>query len=171
MLFNFIYKKECNIKLIFKILKHSKIAERFDVSGKFGQQFKMSNENVKKQMGLYEIENTDNANICTNAINPKENIEKLKNRLINKKHKGIRRDTLGMNFESYAERIKVLRELDSERVNKKLIQKRLQVTNTEMKMTSVSKVQFANLNDKRYYFSDGVVSLPFGHPLLSDLLD
>ena len=38
-----------------------------------------------------------------------------------------------------------------------------------MKMASVSKVQFANLNDKRYYFSDEIVYLPFGHPLLSDL--
>ena len=30
------------------------------------------------------------------------------------------------NFKSYAERIKVLREVDSERTNKKMIQKRLQ---------------------------------------------
>ena len=40
---------------------------------------------------------------------------------------------------------------------------------TEMKMTSVSNVKFANLNVKRYCFSDGIVSLLFGHPLLSDL--
>ena len=40
-----------------------------------------------------------------------------------------------------------------------------------MKMTSVSKVKFGNLNDKRYYFSDGFVSLPFQHPLLSDMLE
>ena len=31
---------------------------------------------------------------------------------------------------------------------------------------SVNKVKFANLNDKRYYFSDGIVSLSYGHPLL-----
>ena len=36
-----------------------------------------------------------------------------------------------------------------------------------MTMTSVNKVQFARLNNKRYYFSDGIVSLPFGHPSLS----
>ena len=36
-------------------------------------------------------------------------------------------------------------------------------------MTSINKVQFASLNDKRYYFMDGIVSLPFGHPLLSEL--
>ena len=74
-----------------------------------------------------------------------------------------------MNFESYTERIKALRETDSEHIEKKLVQKRLQVKNTKMKMTSVNKVQFASLNDKRYYFLDRIVSLPFGRPLLSDL--
>ena len=38
-------------------------------------------------------------------------------------------------------------------------------------MTSVNKVQFASLNDKRYYFSDRIVSLPFRHPSLSELRD
>ena len=68
-----------------------------------------------------------------------------------------------MNFESYAERIRVLRKIDSDRIEKKLVQKRLQVKNTQMKMTSVNKVQFAGLNDKQYYFLDGIVSLPFEH--------
>ena len=36
-----------------------------------------------------------------------------------------------------------------------------------MAMTSINKVQFARLNDKRYYFSDGIVSFPFGHPSLN----
>ena len=36
-------------------------------------------------------------------------------------------------------------------------------------MTNVGTVQFANLNDKQFYFSDGLVALPFGHTLLSDL--
>lgn len=74
-----------------------------------------------------------------------------------------------MNFENYAEIMKVLREVDSKCVNKKMVQKRSQVKNTKMKMTNVSTVQFANLNDKQFYFSDGLVALPFGHPLLSDL--
>ena len=33
-------------------------------------------------------------------------------------------------------------------------------------VTTVNKVQLASLNDKRYYFSDGIVSLPFGHVLV-----
>ena len=57
-------------------------------------------EKVKKEMGLYEI-------------------EKFKNRTVNKKHKGVRRDTPGMIFESYAKRIKVLRQVDSKHANKK----------------------------------------------------
>ena len=38
-----------------------------------------------------------------------------------------------------------------------------------MIMTSVNKIKFASLNDKRYYGSDGIVSLPFGHPLLNEV--
>ena len=40
-----------------------------------------------------------------------------------------------------------------------------------MMMTTINKVQFASLNDKRHYFLDGIVSLPFGHPSLSVLRD
>ena len=76
-------------------------------------------ENVKKQIGMYEIGNIDDTNICTIAINPKEYFEKFKNRSFNKEDKGVRRDTLGMNFESYTERINVLRKVDSKCVNKK----------------------------------------------------
>ena len=121
-------------------------------------------------MGLFEIENIDNQNICTIVVNPKVYFEKFKNRAINKKHKGVRRDTPGMNFESYAARIKNLRDdltFDGGKKEVKIIQKRLQVKNTNMTMTSVNKVKFASLNDKRYYFSDGIVSLPFGHPSLN----
>ena len=36
-------------------------------------------------------------------------------------------------------------------------------------MKSVCKVQFGQLNDKRFYFSNGILLLPFGHPYLEDL--
>ena len=120
-------------------------------------------------MGFCEIDKIDNGNICIIAVNPREYSEKLKNKSINKKHKGVRRDTVGMNFESYAERINTLRNTDSERAQQKLVQKRLQVKNTEMKITSINKVQVTNLNDKRYYFLHGIVYLTLGHPLLSEL--
>ena len=53
-------------------------------------------------MGLYEIESINNENICTIAVNPKEYFETFKNKKINKKHKGVRTDTQGMDFERYA---------------------------------------------------------------------
>ena len=36
-------------------------------------------------------------------------------------------------------------------------------------MKSVSKVQFSQLNDKRFYFPNGIISLPYGHPYLEEL--
>ena len=35
-----------------------------------------------------------------------------------------------------------------------------------MQMQTIQKVQFGQLNDKRFYFSNGLTSLPFGHPYL-----
>ena len=48
----------------------------------FGKKF-------KKQVGLYEVENINNANILTIAINPKEYFETYKDFSTNKKHKGL----------------------------------------------------------------------------------
>ena len=177
LFFNFICNVHCSVaesearEIIFECIKKSKIAKRLDVSDEFWKQFEMYNKSNKKVMGLYKIENIDNQNICTIATNPKEYFEKIKNRKINKKHKGVITDTEGMSFEAYANRITSLRQLDYKNDKKKITQKRFQVKNTNMMMTTVNKVQFASLNDKRYYFSDGIVSLPFGHPSLSELRD
>ena len=38
-----------------------------------------------------------------------------------------------------------------------------------MTMTSINKVKFASINDKRYYGYEGVVSLPFGYYLLNEV--
>ena len=100
----------------------------------------MHDPKVKKQLGLYEIENIDKANICKIADNPKEYFEKFKDKTVNKKHKGVKQNTKGMDFESYFGRIAPLREVDGEKKEKKFIQKWLQVHNTKMKITSVSKV-------------------------------
>ena len=108
--FNFISKKKCDIKdsksgnSIFQILKQSKIVERLDVFDSFWSQFEIRDENVGKQMGLHETENINNANIYTIAVNPKWCFKRIKNTTLDKKHKGMRQDTKGMNFKSYAEK-------------------------------------------------------------------
>ena len=47
--------------------------------------------------------------------------------------------------------------------------KRFEVKNESMQIKSVSKLQFGQLNDKRFYFSSGIISLPYGHPYLEEL--
>ena len=74
-----------------------------------------------------------------------------------------------MNFENYTEKISSIRQIDIARNDKRLVQKRIQVKNTNMAMKSINKVKFASINDKRYYRSDGIVSVPFGHHLLNEV--
>ena len=79
-----------------------------------------------------------------------------------------------MDFDSYSIRSSDLTEYSNEflvKPNKveQIEQKRFQVINESMQMKSVSKVQFGQLNDKRFYFSNGIISLPYGHPYLEKL--
>ena len=75
-----------------------------------------------------------------------------------------------MNFESFASRIMDVREYTLSQKKAKLIkQMRFQLKRTNMKLTEVNRMQFAGLNDKRYYLTDGVTSLPYGHFLLAEL--
>ena len=59
MFLNFICKKEWNVneseskKILFEILKQSKIAKRLELSDKFWRKYKMQNKILRKPMGLY----------------------------------------------------------------------------------------------------------------------
>ena len=57
-------------------------------------------KNTKKCLGLFEIEHIDNPCHITIAVNPKGYIEKFESGTINKKHKGIRKDTNAMGIAS-----------------------------------------------------------------------
>ena len=70
-----------------------------------------------------------------------------------------------MFFEAYADR---LNSKDNRDDNTKITQGRFQVKTTSMVMTTVQKNKFAQLNDKRFYFINGISSLPFGHFLLDE---
>ena len=76
-----------------------------------------------------------------------------------------------MNFDSYSEQLSHLNGLWKEFLKKpvKFEQKRFQVINESMEMKSVIKVQFGQLNNKRFYMSNGLISLLFGHPYLEQL--
>ena len=79
-----------------------------------------------------------------------------------------------MDFDPYSTRLSNLTEYLNEFLNKpnkveQIEQKRFQVINESMQMKSVSKVQLEPLNDKRFYFSNGIISLPYGYPYLKKL--
>ena len=76
-----------------------------------------------------------------------------------------------MDFDSYSERLADLNEFSKEFLKKpkKIDQKRFQIINESMQMKSVSKIQFGQLNNKRFFFLNGLISLPYGHPYLQDL--
>ena len=108
--------------------------------------------------------------MITIAVNPKEYFEVFKNKAINKKHKGVKKSTPGMNFEAFAARIMDIREYSyAEKLPKSIKQKRFEIRNTRIHLTTVNRKQFAALNDKRYYLTDGVISLHYGHFLLAEI--
>ena len=102
------------------------------------------------------------------AINPKEYLELFEDKNINKKHKGIKKDSSGMGFKNFTQKIGSLVNFDTfEKPPANIKQvSRLTVAGGEMVKTSVVKNKFSQINDKRFYFPNGIVSLPFHHPLL-----
>ena len=79
-----------------------------------------------------------------------------------------------MDFDSYSNRLSHFVEYSNEFLSNRnkvqqIEQKGFEVINESVQMKSVSKVQFGQLNDKRFCFSNGIISLPHGHPYLEEL--
>ena len=160
--------------IIFDVMIKSKIFDRLDLSAEFYEQFNCRNEDLRKQVGLLEIESIDKPIVITIALNPKEYYERFIDHSDNKKHKGLKKSTPGRDFDSYSNHLSDLTEYLNEFLNKpsngeQMEQKRFQVINESMQMKSVSKMQFGQLNAKRFYFSNGIISLLFSHPYLEEL--
>ena len=153
--------------IIFLIIINSKVLDRFDVSHEFWEQFGVKQENTRKQLSLYEIEHIDDPCFLTIAANSKEYIEYFESEYINKKHKGIKKSKNSMNLQSFGKRINSLREIeqyeDREKNETAIEQSRFTVQKNEKVLETVQKKKFSQLNDKRYYFQCGIVSLPLAH--------
>ena len=135
----------------------SKVFDRLDLLAEFYEEFNCRNEDLRKRVGLFEIESIDKSNVITIALNPKEYYEHFIDHSDNKKHKGLKKPTLGMDFDSYSTRLSDLTKYSNEFLTKpnkveQIDQKRFQVINESMQMKSVSKVQFGQLNDKSFFF-------------------
>ena len=79
----------------------NKIFERLDLSNGVWDQFGVQNKKLKNQVGLFEIESINKANVITIALNPKEYYERFDDHSDSKKHKGLKKSTRGMDFDSY----------------------------------------------------------------------
>lgn len=47
----------------------------------------------------------------------------------------------------------------------------LTVSDGEMQKKSIVESRFSQINDKRFYFADGINSIPLSHPYLRELID
>ena len=152
--------------IIFEIIISSQIYKRFDSSHEFWDIFETRKVQKRKKLGYYEIENIDDPCILTLAANPKEYLVLFEDKNINKKHKCIKKGSSGMGFKNFAQRVGSLVNFDTLEkppADKKQMPRR-SVIGGEM-----VKNKFSQLNDKRFCFLHGVVSLPFNHPILSKI--
>ena len=94
--------------ILFEIFSNTRIRDRFDKSDKFWRRFVVHCPQNQNVLDLYEVEHIDDPCYVTLAVNPKEYLEYFKSDSVNKKHKGIKKGSVGMDYENYAERIKPL---------------------------------------------------------------
>ena len=156
---------------MFEIFSKNEIRDRFDKSDEFWQFFGVHMPENQKVLGLYEVESINDQCLVTLAVNPKEYYEYFKSHNVNKKHKGIKKGSAGMEYANYAKRIKPLFNFESyqkpKNEEKPVI--RISVKKGELTTHKIMKSKFSQLNDKRFYFPNAIISLPFGHEALSEI--
>ena len=99
---------ECDIRdIIFAVIVKTEIFKRFDTSHPFWKKFDAfkpkRQKKKKKKISLCEIKHIDDPCYVTLAVNPKEYFEFFKDHWTNKKHKGIKKESKGMDFHNYAQ--------------------------------------------------------------------
>ena len=148
------------------------IFKRFDTSHKSWEKFEATDEKTRKKLGLFETEHIDDPCEIKIAVNPKEYIKKFSSDEINKKLKGLRKGTDDMDIANYGCRIDSVRDIERfvKVQNEHLSQHRFSMKHNDMYLQEAKKCKFAQTNDKRYYFEDGIVSLPFSHPSLLEIV-
>ena len=163
---------ECKVRdILFEIFSNTEIRNRFDKSDGFWINFGVHCPQNQRVLGLYEFEHIDDPCYVSLAVNPKEYFEYFKSECVNKKHKRIKKGSVGMDYENYAERIKPLFDFDTYKKSKLDTKEvvRISVKKGEMTTHKMTKTKFSQLSDKRFYFANGIVSLPFGYLSLKEI--
>ena len=131
--------------IIFEVIVVSKIYKRFDTSHEFWNIFGARKKNRRKKVGYYEIENISNPYLLTLAVNLKEYLEMLKDLLLNKKHKGIKKGSTGLGFENFAQRIESL-------VNFETFEKHHSIKKKSQNF-QLFRAKWSKSSNKKYIFS------------------
>ena len=137
--FIFICDFECIVdelvarKIVFEVMTTSKILKRLDLSDDFWAQFNDQDKKLKKQVDLFEAENVNKANVITIAINTEEYLEEFEDLSINKKHKGIKKGTPGMDFSVYCSKLASITEYFDSQINQ--IEQKLGKKDSKLSMT------------------------------------
>ena len=157
--------------ILFEIFSKTEISKRFDKSDDFWSRLNVQRPQDKKVLGLYEVEHVNDLCYVTLAVNPKEYFEFFKSQKSNKKHKGIKKGSAGMEYDNYAERIKPLFDFNTYKMPKPDVKNvvRISVKKGEMTTHMIKKNKFSQFNNKRFYFPNGIISLPFGHIYLNEI--
>ena len=99
-------------EIIFEVICASRIGKRFDISHSFWSQFRYQNPELRKYLGYFEVVNIDNICQLTIASNPKEYFEMFEDRGTNKKDKGIKKGSSGIDFQNFPSRIVFITNLE-----------------------------------------------------------
>ena len=88
-----------------------------------------------------------------------------------KNTKALKKGTQGIEYGNFAERIKPLYNFDSYQPPKADTKEvaRISVKKGEMTTHKIVNTKFSQLNDKRFYLPNGILSLPFGHLSLMEI--
>ena len=119
--------------ILFEIFSRTEIRERFDKSDEFWKRFNVQDPKDQKVLGLYEVEHINDPCYVTLSVNPKEYFEHFKSQSINKKHKGIKKSSAGMDHKNYAERIKPLFDFKTFRKPKSDVKNVARIANKKVK--------------------------------------
>ena len=115
------------LNVTFDVMLKSKVFDRLDLLAEFYEQFNCRNEDLRKRVDPFEIESIDKPNVITIELNPKKYYDHFIDHYDNKKHKGLKKSTPGMDLDSYSTRLYDLTKYSNEFLNKpnKVIQSKV----------------------------------------------
>ena len=129
--------------IIFEVIVQSDIIDCFDTSHKFWERFLARGKSLAKKLSYFEGESINNPCQIVITVNPKEYYVHFESFSSSKRHKDIRKDERGMEFDNFAARIAPSRQIDNSEApkNEYVKQLRFTIVGGKMQQTTIEKKQ------------------------------